>query len=264
MAVIDVFTYNGEAKVLKLHLGVLYNYVDKFIIVEANKTFTGNDKPLYFSRDQQFVREFWPKIEYYIMNEWDDDQLWQQAIESPNTTGASHWRREFYIKESIHKALKKFHVKDEDTLLIGDCDEIIDPMVEYESDTPIKAKLRVYAYWLNNRSTEAFWGTLIAQYKDIKDKCLNHMRSDKKLYSKGDYLGWHFSSMGGVEEVRRKLNDSYTPETYNTFDVQQKLPERIRAGTDYLGRDFKFTLDETHWPKYLVDNKDKFKSCIKS
>lgn len=248
---------------LQLHLGVLNDFVDRFIIVEANKTFTGNDKPLYFFRDQRYFAKWWDKIDYYVMDQWDDSELWDIANKSPNTVGASHWKREFYIKESIQKAMVKYRVGDDDTVLIGDVDEIIDPKAIYESESPIKAKLRVYAYWLNNRSSEEFWGTLIAQYKEVKGKCLNHLRSDTSLNSVGNYLGWHFTSMGGIEEVRRKLNDSYTPESYNTHDVQLHLPERIRGGQDYLGRDFKFHLDESEWPKFLKEHRDQFKYLCK-
>ena len=261
--VISVFTYNGEMKTLQLHLGILNNYVDRFVIVEANKTFSGYDKPLYFFQQQQYVKEYWKKITYHVVNNWDDTDLWEQAINSPNTKGAKHWKREFYIKENIHKALLAANVKNNDTLFIGDVDEIIDPEAKYESDTPIKAKLRVYSYWLNNQSNEEFYGTLICQYKDIRGKCLNHMRSDKALYSKGDYLGWHFTSMGGLEEVRRKLNDSYTTESYNTHEVQKSLPTRFKGNEDYLGRNFTFTLDETNWPSYLIKNRDKFKYLCK-
>lgn len=243
---------------LKLHLGILNDYVDKFIIVEANKTFTGHDKPLHFFRDQRYFKEYWKKIEYHVVNNWDDVEIWDMASKSPNTQGASHWKREFYVKENIQKALIESGTKDNDLLFIGDVDEIVDPLAEYESDTPIKAKLRVYANYLNQASNEEFYGTLITQYKDIKGKCLNHIRSDKSLYSSGPYLGWHFTNMGGVEEVRRKLNDSYTPESYNTFEVQQLLPERIRNGKDYLGRPFTFTTDESKWPQFLIENKAKF------
>src|SRR3990167_7449921 len=120
MAVIDVFTFNGENAVLRLHLSILDQYVDRFVIVEANKTFTGFDKPLYFFRDQRFFKKWWKKIDYYVVNDWDAPQLWEQAIRSPNTKGADHWKREFYIKESIHKALKYAKVQDDDTLLLGD------------------------------------------------------------------------------------------------------------------------------------------------
>lgn len=259
----DTFTYNGEFQVLKLHMSILGDYVDKFIIVEANKTFSGADKPLYFFRDQRFFKQWWKKIDYYVVNDWDDVDLWGQATNSPNTKGASHWKREFYIKESIHKALKRNNVQNDDTVFIGDVDEIIDPTAIFESETPIKAKLRVYSYYLNNLSNEKFYGTLIGQYRDIKDNCLNHMRSDVSLYSQGEPLGWHFTNMGGMNEVRRKLNDSYTPESYNTFDVQQKLPERFRNGQDYIGRDFNFITDEADWPSYLTKNRDKYSLLCK-
>lgn len=259
----DVFTYNGEFQILKLHLHILAPFVDKFIIVEANKTFTGAEKPLYFFRDQRYFKEWWKKIDYFVVNDWDDVELWGQATHSPNTQGATHWKREFYIKESIHKALKLSQVQDDDTLFIGDVDEIIDPLSNYLSDSPFKAKLRVYSYQLNNLSNEEFYGTLVAQYKDIKGKCLNHLRSDTSLYSKGPYLGWHFTNMGGIDEVRRKLNSSYTPETYNTVDVQQHLPSRIKNNIDYLGRDFTFTTDEENWPQYLKENKDKYAQLCK-
>lgn len=257
---ISVFTYNGERDILRIHLNVLNSYVDKFIIVEANQTFTGHPKILYFFRDQRYFKSFWGKIDNYVVNDWEDDELWSLARNSPNTKGAHHWQREFYIKEHIQKALRASGVQDDDTLLIGDVDEIIDPTTKLESDTPIKAHLRVYAYYLDNLSNEQFYGTLIAQYKDIKGKCLNHMRSDTTLYAPGpEYQGYHFTSQGGLKEVQRKLNDSYTPETYNTAEVQTLLPERHRNAIDYLGRNFQFIQDTENWPQYLKDHQKEYK-----
>lgn len=264
MAVIDTFFYNGERDILRLHLAIMAPYVDKFIICEAKTTFTRQPKPLYFFRDQRYFKEWWPKIRYYVIREDYTEEEYALAESSPNTRGASHWVWEFLQKESIQKALKAENAQDEDTLLIGDVDEIIDPTVNFESETPIKAKLRVYAYYLNNRSNEEFYGTLITQYKDIKGKCLNHFRSEKALYSKGDYLGWHFTSQGGLKEVQRKLNDSYTGESYNTPEVQALLPERHKEGTDYLGRPFKFTQDETEWPDYLKKHRKQYEHLIKN
>lgn len=263
MAIVDCFTYNGESALLKLHLSILDSFVDRFIIIEANTTFSGNKKPLYFFQQQRYFKQWWKKIDYYVVNDWDDPILWQMAIESPHTHGAPHWKREFYIKESIHKALKTLHVQDDDILFIGDVDEIIDPQTHFSSHTPVKARLRVYAYYLNNESSEQFWGTLICQYKDIKDACLNHVRSDKTLYSAGEPIGWHLTSQGGLKEVQRKLNDSYTHESYNTQEVQTLLPDRHKQGIDYLGRDFTFKINEEHWPQYLKDNKETFQHLCK-
>lgn len=264
MAIIDTFLYNGERDVLKIHLSVLAPYVDKFIICEAKTTFTRKPKPLYFFRDQRYFKQWWSKIVYFVIDEDYSPTEYALAKSSPNTKGASHWMWEFLQKESIHKALKSTGTQDEDTVFIGDVDEIIDPLSRFESDTPIKAKLRVYAYYLNNFSSEDFYGTLIAEYKDIKNSCLNHLRSNVNLYSGKDYLGWHFSSQGGLKEVQRKLNDSYTAESYNTHQVQELLPERHKQGLDYLGRNFTFIPDERYWPRYLTDHRKEFKHLLKT
>lgn len=257
--VIDVFSYNGEKDLLDLHLNTLTQYVDKFIVVEAKTTFSGNQKPLYFSSHEQYFQKYYPKIEYFVIDErYSQDEI-IQAETSPNTLGAKHWKREFLQKESIQKALIKYKVQDEDTVFIGDVDELWQPV---DPLAPMKLKLMVYAYYLNNRSTEEFWGTFVAKYKDIKGKCLNHLRTDPQ-YRTEEYYGWHFTSMGGVNEVRRKLDDSYTKESYNTYAVQAALPQRLKEGTDYLGRDFTFQVDDRDWPTYLTRNKAKYKHLLK-
>ena len=259
MAVIDVFLYNGERDVTKLHFEILAPFVDKFIVCEAKTTFAGHKKSLYFSEHEQYFKKFWPKIKYFIINENYSFQEIEQAQLSPNTKGAAHWKNEFLQKEAIQKALVKYEAKLDDIIYIGDADEIWEP---YGGLMPAKLKLRVYAYYLDNRSTEEFWGTFVAKYSQIKGKCLNHLRSDTSIRTP-DYYGWHFTSMGGLQEVRRKLNDSYTTESYNTYNVQANLPERYRKGTDYLGRDFKFDLDETEWPYFLKRNRRRFTQLCK-
>lgn len=262
MKVYDCFTYNGERDILKLHLNILAPYVDRFIIVEANQTFTGHPKELHFFREQRYFKQFWGKIDYFVVNNWEDETLWEKARTSPNTKGAFHWQREFYIKENIHKALRSSGVQDNDMVFIGDVDEIIDPAALYESDSPIKARLKVYQYYLNNESSEEFWGTLIAQYGQIKDSCLNHLRSDPTLYSKGDPIGWHFTSQGGFKELQRKLDDSYTAETYNSPIIQAALKQNYENRLDFLGRNFTFKITEDSWPSYLKEHKKEYKHLL--
>lgn len=256
--VIDVFMYNGEKDILKLHLEILDPFVDIFIICEAKTTFTGYKKPLYFSDHEQYLKKFWPKIKYFVINEEYTFEEREQAALSPNTQGAKHWQHEFLQKESIQKALLKY-CNDDDIVYIGDVDEIWEP---YAGKMPAKLKLKVYAYYLNNRSTEEFWGTFVSTYKDIKWKCLNHERSRVDIRTKSPH-GWHFTSMGGLKEIKRKLNDSYTEESYNTYEVQANLPQRYKKGIDYLGRNFTFTIEDDEWPQYMLRNKTKLKNLCK-
>lgn len=250
MAVFDIFSYNGEREMLDLRLNMLSPHVDKFIICEAKTTFSGKEKPLYFSRDERHFKKFWPKMEFHIINEHYTVQERALAWNSPNTFGADHWKNEFLQKERMKDALIAYDVHDDDIVYIGDVDEIWEPSAYL---APAKLKLRVFAYYLNNASSEEFWGTVVAKYGYLKGKVLNHVRTDVGLRTDA-YHGWHFTSMGGYKEVKRKLDDSYTEDSYNTPEVQGHLQEQVESGRDYLGRPFFFTFDTTDWPEYLKTN----------
>lgn len=253
--IISAFTYNGEKDILDIHLNVLKDHVDQFIICEAPLTFTGKEKPLYFEEVEHLYRHL--PIKYHVIDE-NDETLWEMARNSPNTKGAEHFKREFVHKESIKKALT--HLQDDDIVFIGDVDEVWYPMVsKYKIINPIKLKLRVYTYYLNNHSTEEFWGTVVAKYKDIKNTCLNHLRTtaEKNTCERG----WHFTSM--KDGLKRKLEDSYTSDSYASPQVIANLEDNIKNNKDFLGRGFTFYKDE-QLPRYVLDNKDKFNHLWKS
>lgn len=259
--IIDIFSYNGEADILEIRLNILKDFVDEFIIVEAPTTFSGLPKPLYYEQQKERFKKWNHKIRYFIIPEdYSEDEI-ALAKNSPNTLGAKHWTHEFLQKESIKKSLT--HLKDDDICFIGDVDEIWSFTLNLGAldDTIFKLNLRVYAYYLNNRSNEEFYGTIVSCYKNIKNKCLNHLRSHDHGKTK-DYHGFHFTSIGGYEEIKRKLNDSYTEETYNSPFIQQNLKTNMANNKDFLGRDFKFTQDESDWPQYLKDNRDKYKHLL--
>lgn len=262
MAIIDCFTFNGEYDLLEIRLNILNNCVDEFIIVEAPTTFSGKPKPLYYEQGKERYKQWHNKIKYFVIDENYTPEEIAQAENSPNTRGAAHWKREFLQKESIKKALT--HLKDGDIVFIGDVDEIWKPeLAGWQHSHPMKARFLVYCYFLNNFSSEVFWGTLIARYADIKNECLNHMRSDTSLYWAGIFCGWHFTSLGGYEEVKRKLSDSYTRESYWTEGVENNLKNNVENSKDFLGRGFTYTVDESDWPQFLKDNKQKYAHLCK-
>ncbi len=262
----DVFTYNGEADILEIRLNILYNFVDRFIIVEAPTTFSGLQKPLYFKEQKERFSKFSDKITYFVINDYPQDkEICALADKSKNVPygSAEHWRREFYQKESVKKALE--NLDDNDVCYIGDVDEIWNPEVsiDYSKDTVYKMKQIVYVYFLNNKSNEPWLGTIVTKYKNIKNACLNHLRA--RDYTAFTYVkngGWHFTSIGGFDEVLRKLRDSYTEETYNTKTVQENLSKRF-GKKDYLGRNFTFSIDEEKLPQCITQNKEKYKKLFK-
>lgn len=123
----------------------------------------------------------------------------------------------------------------------------------------LKLKLRVYTYYLNNRSSEEFAGTLVGRWGEIKNECLNHLRSNTK-WTEDDY-GWHFTSM--YQYLRQKLTDSYTKESYATPQVLASLDENIKQNKDFLGRNFTYMLDESDWPPWLTEHRQDYKHLLK-
>ncbi len=145
-------------------------------------------------------------------------------------------------------------------MFIGDVDEIWDPVViGVLPQQAQKLKLLVYTYYLNNRSTEDFWGTIIAFYSQIKDVCLNHVRT--RAHKIDGVAGWHFTSM--APELRRKLTDSYTDETYASPAVMDNLDENVKNSRDFLGRNFTYKIDESDWPPWLKEHREDYKNLIK-
>ena len=252
----DIITYNGESELFDLRYQILKDYVDEFRVIEFDQTFSGKPKESTFNQN-------WPKVKHYFVIEPIWSKYKDLAKSSPNTEfgkGAEHWIREFAQKEAIRDCLTDLN--DDDIVFIGDVDEIPD-MNQFKSLTlyPAKIKLKVYSYFLNNRSSEEFWGTIVAQYRDIKDKCLNHLRTE---LPKTEYeLGWHFTSMNGYEAVKKKLTDSYTEETYASQAILNNLEQNINGSLDFLGRQFSYRLDTSEWPDFLKSSKSKYKLLLK-
>ena len=253
--IFDIASFNGEYDLLEIRLNILDDFVDQFVIVEFDKTFSGQPKESYFLNNSKRYEKWRNKISYSFLNESTYGKYYDLAKSSPNTTGASHWVTEFAMKESIKDTLE--HLKDDDLCFVGDVDEIWNPELKF-TPTPLvwKLGLKVYTYYLNNRSSEVFYGTIVTEYANIKSHCLNHLRTfpDQRL----ENAGWHFTSMGGYAEVKRKLENSYTRESYWTPQVEAGLEDNLVNSKDFLGRDFQYWLDESEWPIYLKANRKKY------
>jgi hypothetical protein len=69
--------------------------------------------------------------------------------------------------------------------------------------------------------------------------------------------------MGGEKQVKMKL-EAYGHQEYNNDSVKDRVKDLLANGQDVLGRtNFKFWLDESQLPKYLLDNKQKYKKFFR-
>ena len=279
----DVFTFFNELDMLEMRLEMLDQYVDKFVLIECVETFSGKPKPLYYEENKLRFKKYHHKIIHHITYDppksYEDlrqrildpntDELTKQisiqALTSSNVPpGQLHWLKEFYQKENIRRAL--LELEDDDLCFITDLDEIWNPELSYdiENDKIYKLKQLAYALYFNNRSSEPWAGTLLTKYRNIKNACLNHMRTPSKTqYEYIENGGWHFTFMGGAEQIRLKI-ESYGHQEYNNDSVKDRVEENLKNNKDVLGRsEFTFQIDESQLPKYLIDNREKYKKYFK-
>lgn len=270
--VIDAINYAGEKDILEIRLNILSPHVDEFVIVEYDTTFSGLPKPFYFLEQEERFASFKDKIKYFPISQADldaDEELNRLADESPSVPDGMHWwHREFRQKEYIKRCLE--HLNDEDTVYVSDCDEIWKP--KEIGDGIYKLQQIVYAYWLNNRSSEQWAGTFVSKYKNIKDGILNYMRMipppeyvERLGLKEREFLpdgGWHFTSMGGIEAVKKKL-ESYGHQEFNTEEIKNNLEQAISTGKDFIGRDFRYTIDEESLPEFLRGNRERYQHLMK-
>ncbi len=284
----DAFTFFNELDLLEIRLNILDPYVDYFVIVEATENFNGDKKPLYFQLNKERFKKWEHKIIHHVVSDVPQDEqelrmrlytnktmsfIDRQTIQFTLTSGMAglskkQWIREFFLKESLRKALAG--LRDDDICYISDLDEIWNPqlLIDYTKDAIFKPLQTTYVYFLNNRSKENWrgWtGTIVTKYKNIKHASVNILRTHRIMTDRYTFLrngGWHFTFQGGYEGALRKIRESnhffYKPET-----TLKTLKDMVLQNKDYQGRNFKFTVDNRGLPEYLLKNKEKYKTLFK-
>ena len=278
----DIFNFFNELETLEIRLNILNDYVDYFVLVESKLTHTGKPKELFYKKNEHLFKKFEHKIIHYVIEnplcDWEDAEERLKNIHTPEIerkilTNAltsesipkndANYLRDYYEKESVRKALT--HLSDDDFCYISDLDEIWNPeaFIDYSKNNIYKFKQLVYCYYLNNRSSEEWFGTTATKYKNIKNACINDTRSIKKTkHTIVQNGGWHFTFQGGAERIKNKI-EAYSAHEINTLEIKSGIEKKLTTNKDIIGRYFKFWIDEKSLPKYLKENKEKYKNFFK-
>lgn len=243
----DCFSFFNELDLLEIRLNILDPYVDYFVLMESTQTFSGKDKPLYFWENRERFKTWLPKIIHVV-----------PPTEKGSPVEPNSFERAFHQKEFLKVGL--VHAKDEDTIYYGDLDEIW--RRQTTEDQVLSLEQLNYCYYLNNRSSERWIGTVVGKWGIIKTQNLAHWRATHtNIVPDG---GWHFTNMGGANQIRKKL-EAYDHQEYNLPEIKSDLERRIKEGLDYVGRGgdwtgtrFSFWKDDSDLPKYICDNTFKY------
>ena len=264
MKIFDCFPFFNELELLELRLESLYDVVDCFVIVEADKTHANEPKPFNFYEHIRDFEKYLPKI-HYIMDTTVVDYK-----------GVGDWSLENNQRNNIMKGLTD--AEPDDLILISDLDEFPNPatlkkirdsfddpnnLVDFIAfyDTtpytknqlvPFHSGMRInnfldlspvgfqqvfHSYYFDWVNRDLPWsGTVIGKFK--------HMTSPQTFRNARTVLprivegGWHFSSMGGIDKFWEKVRSAPDFQKVSHLD-KNSLEDAIKNGK-YLVSGAKF------------------------
>lgn len=224
--VIDAFPFFREFELLELRLAMLDPIVDRFVIAEGTRTFSGKPKPLWFAENRDRYAKWLPKIRYVKVDDW------------PNTNDP--WVFENHQRNVLVRGFED--APDDALIVISDLDEIPNPdaLKRVQGRPGVNWLLmRNYRMFVNALSTKAplwFGGPKALTYGEFKRTAnlprFKYCKFAPREYNSGASAvkvrrmkdsglirdgGWHFSFLGGVEEITRKIQ-AYSHQERNTSE----------------------------------------------
>lgn len=274
--IIDGFTFFNELDTLEIRFGELYEVVDQFVLVEATKTFTGKDKPLFFADNMARYEPFLDKVCHVIVEDMPEN--------APDA-----WTREYHQRDSIAHGLPE--LADEDLILVSDVDEIPRPnMLQDVASDPTTAQsltffgADIFRYRLNFKDHVSDYTSCPRMIGAKHFKGAQALRRERAVQSKrvpgalesalwhykafaryGRFMhrrllpssSWHFSFLGDMDKVVTKLeayshtehmNDAYLGRAQRTLDRLDQGEGRGKLVDKYSGE----------LPNYVLENFEKF------
>tara|TARA_B110000438_G_scaffold267285_1_gene281998 strand:- start:41 stop:865 length:825 start_codon:yes stop_codon:yes gene_type:complete len=257
---IDAFTYFNEKELVELRLKYLNPIVDYFVVIESNITFTGKKKKWNFPEIlKNNLKEFSNKIQYHQLdidiNKIQNEESW--IID--NIKGDDFWRIENFQRNYIKTACKKF--SNDDILIISDLDEI--PSIkklnfilssDFKKIEPVALEQHLFHLDCNFLRLESWRGSIATTIKACNDNSPQKFRRLRNRIAHFTDSGWSFSSFGGHERVKEKI-ESYAHSEHNNdkFKNPNHIANCQKTGADLFHRKVKSKkVEKNFFPKDLL------------
>ena len=257
--IFDCFPFFNELETLEIRLNELYDTVDYFVLSEATKTHSGQDKPLYYADNISRFEKFKDKILHVVVNDMP--------------SGDDHWARERYQRDKIAEALiGKAHKTD--LMIISDADEVPKASAIKEltvnDDQLANLCMDCFQYYYNLKGRNQWTMGKACNYHTFKKyKCASDIRNSG-AHINIQNAGWHFGYIGGFDRVEKKIK-SFAHQEFNTeffmnhnlvrayVSMGMSIWDKNTISPECAGNPYwKYTtITEEKFPKYLVENKEK-------
>ena len=269
MKIYDCFSYLDEDLLLDLRFNILNEYVDYFVVIEGNKTWQNNIKPLKFKINK--FEKFKDKIIY---------------IPVENMPGGDNpYVRENFQRNTIVEGIKGSN--EDDLIIISDLDEIPNPkkIKDFKKNMRYAVFKQLHFYYKLNLQSQRnpYWfGSRICVKKYLKSpQWLRNLKFKKRPFWRIDKFrlnniiedgGWHFCNLKEPEKILYKyknLCETNDPHVFKEkidekFLNLEEIKKRVNSGEDIIGRKEKYNpvILDNKFPDYIIKNKQNLKNWI--
>lgn len=259
MKIVDNILFCNEFDILELRLKIMYDHVDRFVIVESDRTFTHNYKG--YNLETQLGR-FAP---------WMDKITYLKVSGSPS---GSPWTAEDWQRDQFTQGWKD--LTNNDVVLISDCDEIIRPeainFIRNSNYNWYGLYMPAFYFKFNYLDTKPDW-----HYKVWARAYRGYYPAPSRMRYTNDHeipgtsiklhhAGWHFGWLGDEEFARNKIK-SFSHQEINRPDILDNIniEKHINEGRDHFRPEnvtwVKVDLDG-YFPKEITDNREQYSNFI--
>jgi beta-1,4-mannosyl-glycoprotein beta-1,4-N-acetylglucosaminyltransferase len=302
MSVYSCSLFLNENDVLEIKLNEQWNFVDKFIIIEAGETHTGNKKSFNFdhNRFEQYKEKlvyvsfdnFSTEMEKYPWLLDDFTKFHYNHLSSPKD-----WHRDHFQANYIVKVLMDLGAKDDDLVMLTCLDEIISEkgfysakevfndksslfdavsgwshQVVYNNIRPyIFFEMYTYAYKMNLLKNKARCGAAIAEFGLFK-KILPTTLRQQNVSTHEDVVdgGWHYTYMDDTDGdlvVNKYKSWAHANDILENGKKRSEFSKE--EALNWLFKEFNISIPDSivpivypNHPKYLVNNLDRFQQYL--
>ena len=292
MKIFDCTTFYNENLMLDVRFNILNKHVDKFVIIEAKYSHSGEKKKLNFDIKKFF--EFKNKIIYSVIENEPSDIIYQinnnKKYEDANEVRKNSIKRISYQRNKLAECINE--ANQEDYIFYSDNDEIpnfdkINLNEEKSKLIVFKQKLFYYKFnlfcdivdWYGTKGCKKKNLRTFSWLREIKPKSYPIYRIDT-LFSNNKYIdlkvvndgGWHFTQLKNSKDLEAKLMNQEHHDEYKLAKGKiPKIEDLIKRKTiiyDYnaksseykFSKEFKLkTVSMDFMPQYLKESKQKYK-----
>ncbi|KAK4775069.1 hypothetical protein SAY86_010004 [Trapa natans] len=267
--VYDAILFSNEIDILTIRWNELYPYVNQFVLLESNSTFTGLPKRLNFANNRDKFKFVEPRLSYGM-------------IGGRFMKGENPFIEEAYQRVALDQLLRIAGIEDDDLLIMSDVDEIPSAhtvnLLRWCDDIPpvLHLQLRNYMYSFEFYKDSKSWRASVHRYQAGKTRYAHYRQSNYLLSDAGWHCSFCFRRISDFI-FKMKAYSHYDRVRFSHYLDPKRIQDVICNGAnlfDMLPEEYSFreiirkmgpiphSHSAIHLPAYILNNSDKFKFLL--